>query len=72
MMRRLSYCLLSVLLLAACGKENQEQVQPEWDGPVIELELSCVNPSDPTKAGSNGTESGENPYHENDIKWVDF
>ena len=72
MMRRLSYWLLSILLLVACVKENQEQEQPAWDGPVIELELSCVNPSDPTKAGSNGTESGENPYHENDIKWVDF
>ena len=71
-MRRLSYCFLLLLLLAACRREAQELVQPEWDGPVIELALSCVNPSDPTKAGSNGTESGENPYHENDIKWVDF
>lgn len=72
MMKRLSYWLLLILLLAACKKENQEPVQPQWDGPVIELSLSCVNPSDPTKAGSNGTEEGENPYHENDIKWVDF
>lgn len=72
MMRRLSYILLPVLLFAACNKENQEPGQPEWDGPVIELSLACVNPSDPTKAGSSGTEEGENPYHENDIKWVDF
>ncbi len=72
MMCRLPYLLLLVLLLVSCAKEDQEPLQPEWEGPVIELELSCVNPSSPTKAGSNGTEYGENSYHENDLKWVDF
>ena len=67
MIRRLSYGLLALLLLAACSRESEEEV---WEGPVIELDLSCVDPS--TKAGSNGTEPGENPYHENLIDWVDF
>ena len=65
-MRRLSYSLLVLLLLAACGKEVDQQ----WDGPVIELNLTCLAPA--TKAGSDGTQSGENPYHENLINWVDF
>lgn len=65
-MRRLSYGFLALLLLVACGKETEEQ----WDGPVIKLDLTCVSPT--TKAGSNGTEAGENPYHENLINWVDF
>ena len=70
MMRRLLYGCLALLLLAACGKEV-EGVQ-QWDGPVMELRLACVNPSDPTKAGSDGTESGSDAYNENLISWVDF
>lgn len=69
-MRRLLYGLLILLLLVACGKEGDEALQ--WDGPVIEISLSCVNPSDPTKAGSDGVESGSDAYNENLISWVDF
>lgn len=70
-MKRLSYGLLCVLvlLLPSCEKEGQEET---WDGPVIELSVSCVEPTNPTKAGVSGVEAGENPYHENDIAWVDF
>ena len=71
MMRRLSYALLALCFLVACNKE-EEQLQAQWDGPVIELDLSCTGPDDPTKAGSNGTEAGENTFHENVISWVDF
>ena len=40
-MKRLSYGLLCVLvlLLPSCEKEGQEET---WDGPVIELSVSCV------------------------------
>lgn len=69
MIRRLSYTLLFALLLCSCAKEGQELL---WNGPVIELSVRCVEPSDPTKAGVSGVESGENSYHENDIAWVDF
>ena len=70
-MKRLSYGLLCVLvlLLPSCEKEGQQET---WDGPVIELSVSCVEPTDPTKAGVSGVEAGENSYHENDIAWVDF
>ena len=59
----------ALLLLSSCNKEGLE---PEWDGPVIELSVSCLEPSDPTKAGTGGVTGGENSYHENDISWVDF
>ena len=68
MMRRLSYGLLTVLLIAACGRKNEES---SWDGPVMELSVSCLE-ANLTKAGSDGTEDGENSYHENLIEWVDF
>lgn len=68
-MRRLSYGLVALLLLVACAKEAQE---PQWEGPVIELSLSCLDPTAPTKAGSDGVQAGENSYHENLISWVDF
>lgn len=67
-MRRLSYGLI-LLLLFACGKEESWET---WNGPLLELDVACVNPSDPTKAGSDGVEAGENVYHENLISWVDF
>ena len=71
MMKRFSYGLLlcALALLSSCRKEAEE---PEWDGPVIELELSCLSASGFTKAGTDGEQSGENSYHENALEWVDF
>ena len=70
-MKKLSYGLLSVLLLlSACAKEAGEE--PQWDGPVLELNVACLEPTGLTKAGISGTEAGENSYHENEIKSVDF
>ncbi|MBQ9462551.1 MAG: hypothetical protein IJU68_02710 [Bacteroidales bacterium] len=70
MIKRLSYCLLiCCLVLSSCGKEVPETV---WDGPVIELGVACMEPTDPTKAGSDGVQAGDNSYHENVISWVDF
>ena len=70
MMRRLSYCLF-FLALAACVPEGG--LTSEWDGPVIELGLQ-IEDSGETKADDNGVydQSGDNVFHENDIKWVDF
>ena len=70
-MKKLSYGLLSaLLLLSACAKEAGEESQ--WDGPVLELNVACLEPTGLTKAGISGTEAGENSYHENEIKSVDF
>lgn len=70
-MKRLSYGLLcAVMLLSACGKEAGEESQ--WDGPVIELGVVCLEPTGLTKAGTSGVEAGENNYHENVISSVDF
>ena len=70
-MKKLSYGLLSaLLLLSACGKEAGEESQ--WDGPVLELNVACLEPTGLTKAGISGTEAGENNYHENVISSVDF
>ena len=70
-MKKLSYGLLSaLLLLSACAKETGEESQ--WDGPVLELNVACLEPTGLTKAGISGTEAGENSYHENEIKSVDF
>ena len=77
MRRLLSYGLL-FLLLAACTRE-ESPVDGTWDGPVMELFLEVVDPE--TKAEEDGEGEGngqtyevpgENMYHENDIKWVDF
>ena len=68
MRRLLSYGLLLLLVLVACAREELEQ---EWDGPVIELSLDCGEGM-VTKAGSDGTESGVNAYRENLISSVDF
>ena len=71
MIKRLSYGLLcAVLLLPGCAKEAEEQSQ--WEGPVIELNVACLEPTGLTKAGISGTEAGENNYHENVISSVDF
>lgn len=71
-MKKLSYALLcaSLLLLLSCGKEVGEEAQ--WDGPVIELSVACLEPTGLTKAGISGVEAGENSYHENVITSVDF
>ncbi len=61
-MRRLSYGLLcALLLLSACKKEAGGESQ--WDGPVIELGVDCLEPTGLTKAGVSGVEPGENNYH---------
>ena len=71
-MKRLSYDLLAaLLLLGACAKEAGEQ-ESQWDGPVIELDVACLEPTGLTKAGISGVEIGENNYHENVINSVDF
>lgn len=71
-MKRLSYGLLAaLLLLGACAKEAGEQ-ESQWDGPVIELDVACLEPTGLTKAGISGVEIGENNYHENVINSVDF
>ena len=71
MMRKLSYGILfcGLALLSSWSRESAES---EWEGPVIEMTVSCLEPMDPTKAGYNGVEVGENSYHENVLQWVDF
>ena len=78
MRRVLSYCLAFVLF-AACARE-EDFSGTTWDGPVMELFLN-VQDSAATKADGDDDDSstsdpyevsGENMYHENDIKWVDF
>lgn len=69
-MKRLLYGLLCAsLLLSACTKEVEES---QWEGPVIELSVACLDPTGLTKAGISGVESGEDSYHENVISSVDF
>ena len=58
------------MLLPGCAKEAEEQSQ--WEGPVLELGVACLEPTGLTKAGISGTEAGENNYHENVISSVDF
>ena len=69
MMRRLSYCLLMLCLLAACAKETD---LPVWDGPVIQMDLFCDDGMQTKAEGDTYEQPGENPYHENDIACVDF
>lgn len=68
-MRRLSYLLLSLLLFLSCAKEGE--MDGQWDGPVIELTLSC-DELGMTKAGLNGVQDGDDDYFENVVKYVDF
>ncbi len=68
MRRFLSYCL-AVLFLASCARE--EDLVQEWAGPVIELRFR-EDGDFATKADDVYQQSGENPYRENDLKWVDF
>lgn len=68
-MRRLAYLLLLPLLFLSCAKERE--MASQWDGPVIELTLSCDD-LDMTKAGLDDVRDGDNDYFENVVKWVDF
>lgn len=68
-MRRLSYLLLPLLLFLSCAKEGE--MDGQWDGPVIELTLSC-DELGMTKAGLNGVQDGDDDYFENVVKYVDF
>ena len=65
MMRRLTYLLLALLLVAACSKNA------EWDGPIIQLTLVNDELLE-TKAGQDGTQEGVFAYNENLINWVDL
>ena len=67
-MKRLSYCLM-ILLLVACSREWDGT--QEWDGPVIEVNLDLEDDFQ-TKADDTYEQPGDNVFHENDIKWVDF
>lgn len=70
MMNRLSYCLLFILLVVvSCTREGD--LLQEWDGPVIEVNLNLEEDFQ-TKADEVYEQAGENVFHENVIKWVDF
>ena len=68
-MRRLAYMLLPLLFFLSCAKEGE--MDGQWDGPVIELTLSC-DELGMTKAGVNGVQDGDDDYFENVVKHVDF
>ena len=68
-MRRLAYLLLLPLLILSCAKE--QDLESQWDGPVIEITLSC-DEIGMSKAGKDGVQDGEDDYFENVVKWVDF
>ena len=70
MLRRLAYCFLLILLAASCRREADVQDQ-EWDGPVIEFEFRIEGAPMVKASGVTGS-VGENPYHENQIDYVDF
>ena len=65
MMKRWTYGLLALLLVFSCAKTSEEG----WDGPVIEINLET---GEATKAGSDGSQDGEDAFNENLISWVDF
>lgn len=69
-MRRLSYCLLLLVLLFAvsCRRTPDD----EATGPYIELTLKCSEPYLQTKAGNDGTLEGVDRYNENLLGTVDF
>jgi len=67
MIRRLSYCLLAVLVLvSSCAKDP---VLPEGSG--IEISVHCGDVI-PTKSDSGDSRDGEDKYNENLISSVDF
>ena len=69
MIRLRSYitALLMALLAASCSKDVAS-----WEGPVIELRLSCDDSAQGTRVGFDGVDDGEDRYNENLISWVDF
>ena len=70
MMRRLTYAfaILAVLSCVSCVRT----LDSDWDGPGIELTLTCDDSPLETKAGINGTRDGVDRYNENLIDMVDF
>ena len=70
-MRRLAYLLLLPLLFLSCTREKDWESLSQWDGPVININLSCDEVGS-TKAGKDGEQDGEDDYFENVVNWVDF
>lgn len=76
MIRFPSYLLRLFLLLlpwvavlpVSCATE---EIDGDWDGPVIELTLTIPDEME-TRAGADGTKDGINKYNENLISWVDL
>ena len=60
---------MMLLVLLACSREWD--VVQEWDGPVMEINLDLEDDFQ-TKADETYEQPGDNVFHENDIKWVDF
>ena len=71
MLRRLAYYGFAVLAVLLCNSCDRT-LESDWDGPVIELTLSCGESGIATKAGLNGTKDGVDYYNENLIETVDF
>ena len=65
MMRRILFLLLIVCLPLSCV-----EVEPQWNGPVVELTLQTGSLR--TRAGSDGTQVGEDKYNENLMSWVEL
>ena len=70
MMRRLAYgfAILAALACVSCAGT----LDSDWDGPCIELTLTCDDSPLETKAGMDGTKDGVDRYNENLIETVDF
>ena len=58
-----------LLVLVSCTRE--EVLPGEWDGPSIVVNLQLEEDFQ-TKADDVYEQPGDNVFHENDIKWVDF
>lgn len=58
-----------LLVLVSCTRE--EVLPGEWDGPSIMVNLQLEEDFQ-TKADDVYEQPGDNVFHENDIKWVDF
>ncbi len=69
MMRRLSYCLMLLLVLVSCTREKA--FPDEWDGPSIAVNLQLEEASQ-TKADDVYEQPGGSFFHESDSQWVDL